>query len=72
MNTCDNVATNFPEPDKKYSPQLLAAPKESNVAVLGGNVTLECAASGNPIPRISWSKYGGILPIGRYQQVLGN
>lgn len=59
------------EPEKRNSPQLLAAPKESNPVIMGGNVTLECAANGDPPPVVTWTKYGGILPPGRYKQVLG-
>jgi len=37
----------------------------------GSDLTLECAAQGFPVPQISWDKYGGQLPIGRYSVVLG-
>ncbi|GAB6024315.1 hypothetical protein CHUAL_009005 [Chamberlinius hualienensis] len=58
--------------DRKSSPQLLAAQQDLNTLNVGQNVTLECAADGNPSPNISWSKYGGILPQGRHRQILGN
>ena len=37
----------------------------------GNNVTLGCVVGGAPVPVVTWSKYGGQLPNGRYRQVLG-
>jgi len=39
--------------------------------VFGQNLTLECAAEGWPVPELTWAKYGGHLPTGRYSTVLG-
>lgn len=41
-------------------------------AVVGDNVVLEGSAIGNPIPIITWEKYGGKLPPGRFTQKYGN
>lgn len=39
--------------------------------VLGSDLTLECAAEGWPVPQMSWEKYGGHLPNGRYTIAIG-
>jgi len=44
---------------------------EQLTATGGSDLTLECAAEGHPVPQISWEKYGGQLPVGRYSIVLG-
>ena len=44
---------------------------ERLTATEGSDLTLECAAVGFPVPQISWEKYGGQLPVGRYSIVLG-
>ena len=38
---------------------------------LGETLRLNCGATGDPQPVISWKKQGGQLPIGRSQQILG-
>ena len=40
-------------------------------AVLGDTLTLNCSATGDPQPVISWRKQGGHLPVGRNQQING-
>ena len=42
------------------------------VAVVGGTLKLNCTATGNPQPMISWKKQGGQLPVGRSQQINGS
>jgi len=37
----------------------------------GSDLILECAAEGIPVPRVTWEKYGGHLPVGRFTQFLG-
>ena len=39
--------------------------------VLGDILTLNCSATGDPQPVISWRKQGGHLPVGRNQQING-
>ncbi len=39
---------------------------------IGSNLTLECVASGAPVPNVSWEKFGGVLPNKRTSQILGN
>lgn len=65
------VVLQVARPDRQLPPQLLAAPEGVSVKV-GSNITLECAVSGNPQPTILWTKFGSVLPVGKYQQVLGN
>ena len=38
------------------------------VARIGGTLTLNCSANGDPQPVISWKRVGGQLPVGRSQQ----
>ncbi len=53
-------------------PDILHAPADANRVPIGANLTLECVASGVPVPTISWEKFGGVLPAKRVQQVFGN
>lgn len=40
-------------------------PKQQITAILGSNITLECAVNGFPLPKISWTKMNGELPKSR-------
>ncbi len=38
-------------------PRVKPRPEDGNIVVKkGAEVTLECAASGNPVPKISWAR----------------
>ena len=37
----------------------------------GGTLTLNCSATGDPQPVISWKRQGAALPVGRSQQING-
>ena len=52
-------------------PRFTVKPPLSIFAVLGGTLTLNCSASGDPQPVISWRKQGGHLPVGRNLQING-
>ena len=52
-------------------PRFTVKPPLSIFAVLGDTLTLNCSATGDPQPVVSWRKQGGHLPVGRYQQVNG-
>ncbi|CAH1796825.1 unnamed protein product [Owenia fusiformis] len=54
------------------NPPLMVLPPKDQVVKAGENVTLECVVSGSPVPVVTWGKYVGELPEGRYKQVLGN
>jgi len=41
------------------------------VIIVGGTMTLNCSATGDPQPVISWKKQGGQLPVGRSQLING-
>ena len=53
------------------APELTASSPESVSVRRGEPLSLECAAQGWPVPQVSWEKYGGHLPTGRYTQVFG-
>ena len=50
-------------------PRFTVKPPVKIVAVVGGTLKLNCTATGNPKPVISWKKQGGQLPVGRSQQI---
>jgi len=52
-------------------PTVIWAPQDTVTFMQDSDLTLECAAEGFPVPQISWEKYGGHLPVGRFNQVLG-
>uniref|UniRef100_A0A6B0VFN9 Putative receptor mediating netrin-dependent axon guidance n=1 Tax=Ixodes ricinus TaxID=34613 RepID=A0A6B0VFN9_IXORI len=60
------------EPAAEEPPTFTSVPPQLVNAVTGSNVTVECAANGNPPPNITWSKEGGHLPRTRHRVVLGN
>ena len=53
-------------------PRFTIKPPVKYVAQLGGTMTLNCSATGDPRPVISWKKQGGQLPFGRSQQINGS
>ena len=52
-------------------PRFTVKPPVSIFAVLGGTLTVNCSATGDPQPVIRWRKEGGHLPVGRSQQING-
>jgi len=52
-------------------PRFTGKPPARVVAYSGDTLRLNCSATGDPQPVISWKKQGGQLPIGRSQQILG-
>jgi len=52
-------------------PRFTVKPPAKVVARLGGTLRLNCRATGDPQPVISWKKQGGQLPAGRSQQING-
>ena len=53
-------------------PRFTVKPPAKVVAVVGGTLKLNCSATGDPRPVISWKKQGGQLPLGRSQQIYGD
>lgn len=49
-------------------PRFTTKPPMRVAARAGDNLTLNCSATGDPQPVISWRKEGGQLPVGRSQQ----
>lgn len=43
-------------------PSFIASP-QSEVVKEGQNITLDCAANGNPTPKISWLKDGFVIDM---------
>lgn len=50
------------EANKVASPQFIAAPR-STFVVEGQTITLDCAANGNPPPKITWLKDGATIDM---------
>ena len=46
-------------------PQFTVKPPEKVVAVPGDSLTLNCSATGDPQPVISWKREGAAFPVGR-------
>jgi len=48
-------------------PRVRAKPEDGNIVVKKGTeVTLECSASGNPVPKVTWIRDNDLLPEGTY------
>ncbi|XP_067017562.1 roundabout homolog 3-like isoform X2 [Acropora muricata] len=52
-------------------PQFTSKPPSMIVSMFSSTVRLNCSATGDPQPIISWRKQGGQLPVGRSQQING-
>ena len=52
-------------------PQFTVKPPVKVFAVPGDTLTLNCSATGDPQPVISWKRQGAQLPAGRSQQING-
>ena len=52
-------------------PRFTSKPPSKIVSMLNSAVRLNCSATGDPQPIISWRKQGGQLPVGRSQQING-
>ena len=52
-------------------PRFTSKPPPKIVSMLSSAVRLNCSATGDPQPIISWRKQGGQLPVGRSQQING-
>ena len=52
-------------------PRFTFKPPSKFVSMLSSAVRLNCSATGDPQPIISWRKQGGQLPVGRSQQING-
>ncbi|XP_044166803.1 myosin light chain kinase, smooth muscle-like [Acropora millepora] len=52
-------------------PRFTSKPPPKIVSTLSSTVRLNCSATGDPQPVISWRKQGGQLPVGRSRQING-
>ena len=52
-------------------PQFTVKPPVEVVAVIGDTLTLNCSATGDPKPLISWKRQGAKLPVDRTQPING-
>ena len=52
-------------------PQFTVKPPAKVVGSIGANMTLNCSATGDPQPVISWKRQGSQLLVGRSQQIDG-
>lgn len=53
------------------APYFITRPKKVYTTTQGESVFLECAAIGNPVPKVSWYKFGSELPANRTELVRG-
>ena len=53
-------------------PQFTVKPPARIRAYIGTKMTLNCSATGDPQPVISWKRQGSQLPVGRSQQIDGS
>ena len=53
-------------------PRFTVKPPAKVVAYVGGSLKLNCSASGDPQPVITWKKQGGQLPVGRSKRINGD
>ncbi|GIY01936.1 hypothetical protein CDAR_81432 [Caerostris darwini] len=56
------VNKNYDE-SKAESPHFVAVPPKNAVVLKGSDLTLDCAANGNPKPRITWLKDGSTIDL---------
>ena len=52
-------------------PRFIVKPPAKIVGYIGVNITMNCSATGDPQPIISWKRQGSQLPVGRSQQIGG-
>ena len=52
-------------------PRFTSKPPSKIASMLTFTVRLNCSATGDPQPIVSWRKQGGQLPVGRSQQING-
>jgi len=52
-------------------PRFTVRPPVKVAAYFEETLRLNCSATGDPQPVISWKKQGGQLPVGRSQQIIG-
>jgi Immunoglobulin domain len=45
------------------APRFTSSPAPSVAIQVGANVTLECAADGSPVPRLTWTRLGDETPL---------
>ena len=53
-------------------PRFAVKPPAKVVAWVGGILILNCSATGDPLPVVTWKKQGGQLPVRRSQQINGD
>lgn len=66
------VTLKVTESTSMIEPRFTWTPQPHLEVIRGQNLTLECAAEGWPVPRLSWKRYGGVLPEGRSTTKWGN
>ena len=52
-------------------PRFTVKPPDKVIAWVNGTLTLNCRATGDPQPIVSWKKQRAKLPVGRSQQING-
>jgi len=58
-------------PSHQMAAQMISKQHREVTVVVGETLTIECVASGWPVPDVTWSRYGGQLPRQRHRQLNG-
>ena len=58
-------------PSRQVAAHIISKQQREVSVVVGETLTMECVASGWPVPEVTWSRYGGQLPRQRHHQLNG-
>lgn len=58
-------------PSRQVAARMISEQHREVTVVVGETLTIECVASGWPVPNVTWSRYGGQLPRQRHHQLSG-
>lgn len=68
----NKVILNVTDSSEPMPPTFVVHPPAKTFAVLGSNISLECAVNGFPVPTVTWRRHHDQLPKRRFKQTGGN
>jgi len=72
INDVNKVVSFVGSPSTPQVAALIVSEEQREVSVVAGEtLTIECIATGWPVPEVTWSRYGGQLPRQRHHQLNG-